>query len=85
MIFGHSGFRKTGGQYCEPPVGLGQGTGGGPGSPEYFLYFKFSHIYDAHNSISLIKLSKSNTSQFQQISCVANYKKKTSSNSLFIS
>ena len=27
----------------------------------YFLYFKFSHIYDTHNSMSIMKLCKSKT------------------------
>ena len=33
---------------CEPPVGLGQSTGGGPGSSTVFLI----HTCDTHNSIS---------------------------------
>ena len=41
MKFGPSGFKKTGGHLggrcCEPPVGLGQSTGGGLGSSAIFL------------------------------------------------
>ena len=71
--FGHSALRKTGGRLggsgcCEPPVGLGQSTGGVPGSSAVFLIQNTSFIFDLiitmapiHNSIFIMKLSKPKT------------------------
>ena len=73
MKFGHSGFRKTGGYLegrgcCEPPVCLGQRTGGVPGSSEVFLIQNDSFILNLiismmllHHSIYTMKLSESKT------------------------
>ena len=61
---GHSGFRKTGGhqglggggrvEHCEPPVGLGQSTGGGPGTSTVFLIQSASFILNLIISMTLI-------------------------------
>ena len=65
MKFGHSGFRKTGGhqgfgggggrvECCEPPVGLGQSTDGGPGTSTVFLIQNASFILNLIISMMLI-------------------------------
>ena len=40
--------------YCEPPVGLGQSTGGGPGSSTVFLIQNTSFILNLIISMMLI-------------------------------
>ena len=44
----------VGGGYCEPPVGLGQSTGGGLGSSAVFLIQNTSFILNLIVSVTLI-------------------------------
>ena len=89
MKFRQSSFRKTvecwggwgrGGGCCEPPVGLGESTGGGPGSSTAFLIQNTSFILNLLISMMLIiqhlQWSYVNQKQtsFNKIYCVANYK-----------
>ena len=57
---------------CEPPVGLGQSTGWGPGSSKVFLIQNTTFILNliiiqCHNSISIKNLNKSKTNKY---SCI---------------